>query len=349
VLSLGSLFDGIGGFPLAARWLGIPTAWTCEIDGFCTALSKQNFPEVKQRFGDIRSIDEKNKPEHTSIISASPPCQPFSTAGQRRGVQDDRHLWPETVRVIELVKPRWIICENVYGLLSMEESSRVIEVGSPESIDVPQADGFGFVLTVEEKLLVASMLQDLEGIGYEPPRLTDGTPVIFCVPAIAVGAFHIRKRIWIIAHSDGGTQCGEHQGLGREKQPIQDKIITDSDGVRSAARGELTGRQAGNKSDFSSTIAPNSMRRGLQGSTHTGRLREEKKIQQGKTGVEYDGKNAIPRIRWPTRPICSRRAYGISGRMDRIKGAGNAIVPQIAARIFHYILEVEKVSAVISE
>ena len=112
----GSLFSGIGGFDLAARWAGFTNVWQCEIDPYCQALLKKRFPEVETLYGDIREVKH---PASVDIISGGFPCQPFSVAGKRRGMEDDRNLWPELLRIIEIVRPTWAVCENTYGILSL--------------------------------------------------------------------------------------------------------------------------------------------------------------------------------------------------------------------------------------
>jgi DNA (cytosine-5)-methyltransferase 1 len=114
----GSLFSGIGGFDLAARWAGIKNKWQVEWDKYCQKVLKKNFPDVK-RYWDITKIKE-GELESVDIISGGFPCQPFSQAGKREGKEDDRYLWPEMLRVIRLVGPKYVIGENVAGIINME-------------------------------------------------------------------------------------------------------------------------------------------------------------------------------------------------------------------------------------
>lgn len=114
-MTLGSLFDGISGFPLAASWAGIETKWISEIDPYCLKVSKKNYPNAIQ-YGDIKEI---HKPEPVDIISGGFPCQPFSVAGKQQGKEDNRYLWPEMLRIIREVKPRWVIGENVPGIINL--------------------------------------------------------------------------------------------------------------------------------------------------------------------------------------------------------------------------------------
>ena len=113
------LFSGIGGFALAACWCGFNTVGFSEIDPYASAVLKKNFPTIKN-YGDIRTITRQSVPERIEIITGGFPCQPFSTAGKRRGKEDHRDLWPEMFRVIKEFKPTWVLGENVAGFVNME-------------------------------------------------------------------------------------------------------------------------------------------------------------------------------------------------------------------------------------
>jgi DNA (cytosine-5)-methyltransferase 1 len=107
------LFSGIGGFALAAKWVGISTVGFCELDEPCIKVLKKNFPGVHIH-KDIKSLNGE-KYEKVDIITGGYPCQPFSVAGSQKAQEDDRHLWPEMRRVIAQAKPKWVVCENVLG------------------------------------------------------------------------------------------------------------------------------------------------------------------------------------------------------------------------------------------
>ena len=111
------LFSGIGGFALAARWAGIETVGFCEIEEFPRKVLQKNFPGVPIH-RDIHDLDGSEY-EGIDLITGGYPCQPFSLAGKRKGAEDDRHLWPEMRRVIAQAKPSWVVCENVYGHVTM--------------------------------------------------------------------------------------------------------------------------------------------------------------------------------------------------------------------------------------
>ena len=116
-LQLGSLFSGIEGFGLAAKQCGIETAWQVEINAFCRQILQKNFPNASQ-LSDIRDAGKRNL-NWVDILTGGFPCQPFSVAGNRKGQNDNRFLWPEMLRVIHELRPTYIIGENVPGIVSL--------------------------------------------------------------------------------------------------------------------------------------------------------------------------------------------------------------------------------------
>jgi len=111
------LFSGIGGFALAARRVGWDTIGFCEIEPYCQKVLRKHWPDVPI-YDDVRELDGRAI-GHVDIISGGYPCQPFSVAGQRRGEEDDRHVWPEFARLIREIKPAYVVCENVAGHISL--------------------------------------------------------------------------------------------------------------------------------------------------------------------------------------------------------------------------------------
>lgn len=110
------LFSGIGGFTLAAAWAGFSTVGFSEIDPFCSKVLRKHWPNIPN-FGDVRSVPTMSQ---ITLITGGFPCQPFSTAGKRKGKDDERYLWPEFLRIIRSIQPRWIVAENVAGIVNME-------------------------------------------------------------------------------------------------------------------------------------------------------------------------------------------------------------------------------------
>jgi DNA-cytosine methyltransferase len=107
-----NLFSGIGGFDLASKWMGWNNIFQVEIDDFCNKILAKHFPETK-RFKDIKNFDCTPYNGMIDVLTASPPCQPFSCVGKKKGKLDERNLFPDTLRIIREIKPRFIIIENV--------------------------------------------------------------------------------------------------------------------------------------------------------------------------------------------------------------------------------------------
>ena len=167
----GSLFSGIGGFDLAAEWSGWENLFNCEWEEFPRKVLKHHFPNAKQ-YGDIKEFDATDYNGRIDILSGGFPCQPFSVAGKRKGSEDERHLWPEMLRVIRECKPRWVVGENVRGLVSW-------------------SDG----------LVLEACYSDLEALGYSVQS--------FIIPACATNAPHRRDRVWIVAYQSDNRPRSE--------------------------------------------------------------------------------------------------------------------------------------------
>ena len=127
-----SLFAGIGGFDLGLERAGMDCAAQVEIDPFCQQVLAKHWPLIP-KIGDIRDAGKHNLPA-ADLICGGFPCQPFSIAGKQRGQEDDRHLWPEMLRIIDELRPAWVLGENVFNFI---------------------------------RLFLDEALSDLESIGYE--------------------------------------------------------------------------------------------------------------------------------------------------------------------------------------
>jgi DNA (cytosine-5)-methyltransferase 1 len=297
-----SLFSGIGGFDLAAQWMGWENVFQVEIDPFCQKVLAKNFPQVK-RYGDIKQFNGTEYRGAIDILTGGFPCQPFSSAGKRKGKEDDRYLWPEMLRVIREVQPAYIVGENVYGLINWSKG-----------------------------VVFEQVCADLENEGYQVQ------PVI--LPACAVNAPHKRDRIWFIAYSFSIKGNLSVQQRGQEQTQDVDTSGQDESRVTSYTKSFRRQRQdRGNDRP----------ERGLLSDGHEAwceSMRCSKAITNAHTiGLERIENEAqreftINRNTWdqfPTQsPVC-RRDDGIPNRVDRIKGLGNAIVPQVAYEIFKAI------------
>lgn len=159
----GSLFSGIGGFDLAAEWMGWENVFHCEKEPFCQRVLKYYWPQAKL-YDDITTTDFTIHREGIDILTGGFPCQPYSQAGKRLGKEDDRHLWPEMLRAVREIAPSWVVGENVRGLVNWNRG-----------------------------LVFNEVQADLEAAGYEVQP--------FLLPAAGVGAPHRRDRIWFVAHA----------------------------------------------------------------------------------------------------------------------------------------------------
>jgi DNA (cytosine-5)-methyltransferase 1 len=270
------LFSGIGGFALGFHWAGIETAAFCEIEDYPVKILNKNFPSVPIH-RDIRKLDGQEY-KGIDIITGGFPCQPHSLAGKRLASGDTRDLWQEMYRIICEAQPRWVVAENVPGLLS-SESGRY----------------FGRVL------------RDLAQAGY--------CVQWFCIPASAIGAWHKRERIWIVANS----MC-----IGRDRWPKEQGNHEAEDGTRNAHQLE--------RSSSSSRTIPNAYSQRLQAQRFASRLQE--KLTEFRSNSEPRQSET-----WATEPRVGRVVDGLPNRAHRIKGLGNAVVPQIPYLIGKAILE----------
>lgn len=176
-----SLFSGIGGIDLAAEWAGFKTVGQCEYADYPTKVLEKNFPNVK-RWRDVRTVTAEsirgNGIGEITLLSGGFPCQPHSLAGKRLASADERDLWGEFSRVICETKPKWVLGENVAGLLTSENGR-----------------------------FFGRILGDLDKMGYRVGWAS--------IRASWVGAVHQRERIFIIAHSNGN---GLERGMFKTDQ-----------------------------------------------------------------------------------------------------------------------------------
>ena len=317
-----SLFSGIGGAELAARWVGWKNVFHCEINPFGRRVIEYHFPESKS-YEDVTTTDFSEYRGRIDVLTAGFPCQPFSVAGQRKGAEDNRYLWPEVVRVIREVRPTWVVGENVAGILTMVQPGEETEMGGQTNI-------FGEVdrkrVLLRQEYVVETICGDLEREGYSVQP--------FIIPACAVGAPHRRDRVWFVANRDS-VRFGRRQN---KQEPIS--------WSKSAANYSVS-RQNG--------VIADTNRNGLQGSMFSFDYdpeRWEAKDRHIKTFTD-NTRISLPADRWkdfPTQsPVCSgddelsTRLDGITfskWRQESIKAYGNAWVPAVAYEIFKAIEEV---------
>jgi DNA (cytosine-5)-methyltransferase 1 len=181
----GSLFSGIGGFDLAADWMGWTNVFHCEMNPFGQRVLAHHFPNSKLH-EDVKTFPASDYVGRIDILTGGFPCQPYSAAGKRLGKDDDRHLWPYMLEIIRTIRPRYVVGENVRGLVNWNGG-----------------------------LVFDEVQADLEFAGY------DVLP--FILPAASVNAPHRRDRVWFIArNTDSGRERKECKVQERSDEPPGD-------------------------------------------------------------------------------------------------------------------------------
>jgi DNA (cytosine-5)-methyltransferase 1 len=282
----GSLFSGIGGFDLAAEWMGWENVFHCEWNEFGQKILKHYWPNAIS-YGDITKTDFSIHRGKIDVLTGGFPCQPYSLAGKRKGKEDERHLWPEMLRAIREISPTYIVGENVYGLVNWN-------VG----------------------LVFNEVQTDLEAQGYEV------IPVI--LPACGVNAPHRRDRVWFIAYA-GSQQFQKRTPERNIQDTAKEKTRMDNRTERPSYVGDATDTNIDIRCERRMHETQSPKTKGYIGSRDT-----------------WGGWNSWQNF--PTQPpVCSGND-GLSPELDGItfskwrtesvKAYGNAIVPQIAYRIF---------------
>lgn len=306
LLTVGSLFSGIGGIDLGLEMTGgFEIKWQVEIDDWCQRVLSKHWPDVP-KFRDIRECGRWNL-EPVDLVCGGFPCQPHSVAGKRQASADERDLWPEFNRIIGEIRPKWVLAENVPGLLSSDNGR-----------------------------FFGGILRDLAASGYDAEW--------DCIPASAIGAPHRRDRVWIVAYPIGLRDRGWNiqDGDGREVQVAgsgtgnQQEILAYPTGVRCDGYQQISrgiGKSENQGWMFKSARGGEDMAQstslGLEGTKLFG-IRNN--IQSFLSNKGW----------WGVEPDVGRVANGIPDRVHRLKGLGNAVVPQNVALIGRMILAAER-------
>ena len=258
-LTVGSLFSGIGGIDLGLERAGHRILWHSEIDNYACRVLKKHWPEIPN-LGDVTTINWSEVP-YVDIIAGGYPCQPFSSAGKRKGKEDPRHLWPYVLDAIRTIRPQYALMENVRGHLTL---------------------GFGDVLA------------DLASCGYSAEWQI--------ISAASVGAPHRRDRLFFVVYPDDARVRASERDMERERST---RFVFGDD-----LRNGISGR-------------------GSSMADATGRRLEERQPESEKTQDSSLGSYEVGSW-WQTEPGMGRVAHGVPARVDKLRGLGNAVVPQVA-------------------
>ena len=301
----GSLFSGIGGFDLAAHWMGWENAFHCEWMEFPRKVLDYYFPEADSHV-DICKTDFKPYEGNVDIITGGFPCQPFSMAGKRKGSEDERYLWHEMLRTIQEVKPKYVIAENVLGLTNIEDG-----------------------------LVFEQVWSDLEVAGYEVQP--------FVLPAASKGAPHQRDRIWIIAYRSGlrFNPGRSEQSLSGNSSNGNEGNATNTNCERRNQNDRIGKSKQSNKisTKQNATNTKGIRRKDALAKRELGRQR----LGFGDQPPTWDTFPSESPI-CGTNDGLPRELDGITfskWRNQSIKGYGNAIVPQVALELFKVIQEID--------
>lgn len=326
-----------GGFDLAAQWAGWDNVFHCEWNPFGQRVLKHHFPKSIS-YEDIIKTDFSIHRGSIDVISGGFPCQPYSVAGLRKGTADERHLFPEMLRVIKEVKPSWVVGENVRGLV-----------------------GWNGGLVFDE------VCADLESQGYEVQ------PIL--IPAASVNAPHKRDRIWFVAHSNHKGERSQSEYISKENGEVSqwnnNAESSDTDSLNASnsndsraneyMRSERQWQESNKGQDRLSQFE--SRQDGCDGDVTDSESQRYKCINsrdkefQSQIRQKVYGRGSIEYIKckdwsdFPTQsPLCGgddgipRTLDSISfpkWRNESIKAYGNAIVPQVAYQIFKTINKYE--------
>jgi DNA (cytosine-5)-methyltransferase 1 len=315
----GSLFSGIGGFDLAAEWMGWENVFHCEWNEFGKKVLNYYWPKAIS-YHDITKTDFTIHRGKIDILTGGFPCQPYSSAGKRKGKEDERHLWPEMLRAIREIQPRWVVGENVLGLVNWSGG-----------------------------LVFHEVQADLEAEGYEVWP--------YVLPAVSVNAPHRRDRVWFVAYANRNTTGTSRESRSIKRNGSNINVQQSERGSKTELNNRpssvprfvthphgngLNQRNGNEYGDVADTC-----NKRLQGSQVNGSI--------GGSGKESDKlTTGCVRSNWqnfPTQsPICTGND-GLSSRLDgitfskwrneSIKAAGNAIVPQVVLMIFKAIEQYE--------
>lgn len=339
-----SLFSGVGGLDLAFEWAGGTVAAMCEIDPFCRKVLRKHWPDVPL-FGDVKEVSGRDESfAAVDVVYGGFPCQPFSVAGDRKGRDDSRFLWPEFSRLVGEIGPRWVVAENVPGILT---------IAADDVCQDLEHLGYEVGIWNFEALSVGAPHRRARVFFVAHPSLPDPT-------LLQRGAVRRSEPERVLqdlgdAEGRGRNHRGDRPNLGAPPEEddasrgtgasLPDPSGSGWDSGGSQEAGEHSGHFAAGR--FCGDIAaPNRQRREMQrnrvpaeqklgGAERRGGREPQPGVGRGFDGLspwlDGDWEDGIPRV-----------ARGVPDRVARLKALGNAVVPQQAYPIFRAIAEIEK-------
>ena len=356
-----SLFSGIGAPELAALWLGWQNVFHCEINEFCNTILNYWFPN-SINYENIKTTNFSQWQGKIDILTGGFPCQPFSSAGQRLGADDDRYLWPEMLRVIRQIQPTFVIGENVAGILSMVQPSEDVKVGSTTSLFDENDD----IYKKEQEFVVETVCSDLEREGYAVQP--------FVIPACAVGAPHQRDRVWFVARRNVPTPTIDtlHEGVLRrscvDESEGETQRLQERHEIQQSAESSSLLRHTPHTSNAGAEGVPGRQAERVARDVPQMRLAADSECERRDASHDDDGQPQgspqeecsteqlggadCPQDWWRDFPTVSPVCRGNDGlpfdishltipftkwRQESIKALGNSMVPQVVLELFRAI------------
>ncbi len=273
MLTVGSLFSGIGGIDLGLERAGFDVRWQVEIDEYAARVLSKHWPETR-RYGNVQHLSARTL-EAVDVLAGGFPCQPVSVAGRREAQADPRWLWPQFARLVDELRPQYVIVENVPGIFTAG---------------------------------LTDIIVDLATLGFDAEWHT--------IPAAAIGAHHLRSRLILVAYSRGARGGGKRpvaRDSGIEAwRPSETRgaLVRPGDGEAFSDRPWEGGEAVAHSEIF----------------TERPRLRPYQSPAERRRRLSHGGSPGDP---WDVEPNVGRVAHGVPARVDRLRGLGNSVVPQL--------------------
>ncbi len=312
------LFSGIGGFSLAAHWAGFTTEVFCERDPFCQKVLNKHWPTVPI-VSDIHEFDGARY-HGSELLTGGFPCQPYSVAGQQLGNDDDRALWPQMLRVIRECQPRFVVGENVAGIINMA------------------LDG---VLSDLENEGYATQAFVIPACAVNAPHKRDRVWIVGYAEHDGSSTTAQRGSVTETSDDDTRRQNEARQSTGAgERQHDAAVADADSAGLERRERQGVPERAhqwaVGPCGPHGPCHAPNADRQSQNGATEPRGERGRGQFEQRLGNVAH-GLPARMAGHFDAEPDIPRTAVGIPQRAAKLKALGNSIVPEVAYQILRHL------------
>ena len=384
MLTVGSLFSGIGGLDLGLERAGMEVIWQSEIDPYGCRVLKKHWPEVVNH-GNIKEINwgDVVRPD---ILCGGYPCQPFSTAGKRNGTDDPRHLWPWVREAISELRPKYAILENVRGHVSLGLNvvlGEMASIGYDAEWQIVSAASVGAPHRRDRVIIIAYPFGELadpdnSGRVHRQSQIFTADRWLNALSFIGSGSANVANttqqysngkpdntrdsarpetvsqsrdsgRAQDVANTDSNSGHKQHQRQIQQPDIMgRSEVVANADNAGSGTprsgidrNGTQEVQRRDNKPQFglsgcSEVVADTDTREiswGLRGvSTDTGQVRQERNYARGE-------KSHAGRQWWAVEPDVGRVAHGVPSRVDRLRGLGNAVVPQVAELIGRMVID----------